>query len=165
MDLSIADQYYLKAQNYYPYNIEFVVENLNYAISYDDEHVQALCLKGKVYMYQMKQYKLAISSFECALSADLTYPETYKHYSLLKIWLSDLDSANRLISYGLKIPGMDRCRLMMHRSIIYECRRDYAMAQKVLNEALLVGIDNYALDEVREMLSRVKKKIKACKTK
>ena len=48
MGLSIADQYYVKAFDNYPFEIENTVENLSYALSYDEHHVQANCLMGQV---------------------------------------------------------------------------------------------------------------------
>jgi len=38
MELTTADQYYLKASCSYPFDLESTIENLNYALSYDYEH-------------------------------------------------------------------------------------------------------------------------------
>ena len=67
MDLTLADQYYLKAVDNYPYCREFVVEKLNYAVSCDDEHLQALCLLGRLYMYELKEYRAALACLQKAL--------------------------------------------------------------------------------------------------
>lgn len=38
MAFNLADQYFVKALGMYDYDLEEVVENLNYALSYDPEH-------------------------------------------------------------------------------------------------------------------------------
>ena len=59
MALTLADQYYIKALAGYGYDLEEVVENLNYALSYDHEHSGANYLMGKVYMEQFQKFDLA----------------------------------------------------------------------------------------------------------
>jgi len=38
---NLADTYYLKALNLYPYDLDQVIEALNFAISYDKDHAGA----------------------------------------------------------------------------------------------------------------------------
>lgn len=98
MGFSVADQYYLKAENNYPYEMDKVVEQLLYALSSDNEHCQSNCLMGKVYMYQMKQYDKAEHYFNQSIQADMSYPEAFLHLSLLKIWQREYDKATKIIS-------------------------------------------------------------------
>jgi len=165
MNLTIGDQYYLKARDYYPYSLEFVVENLNYALSYDDEHPQANFLLGKLHMYQMKDYTAAEKCFEKALQGSLDYPDVYKHFSLLKIWKHDYKAALKLISYGSKVKGMDISTLMLLRAIVYECKGEYDRAKKILKKAKLCSIDQKTTDKLNLHLKRVKEKLKASKPK
>lgn len=165
MNLTIGDQYYLKARDYYPYNMEFVVENLNYALSYDDEHTQANFLLGKVYMYLMKDYGKATQCFEKVLRCNLDYADVYKHYSLLKIWLKDYDGARKLINYGEKVKGMDVSTLLILKAIIYECRGEYHQAKALLKRAKLYSIDVNTINKIKLNLTRVKDKIKTSKPK
>jgi len=60
MELNQADQYYLKALDFYPNDFEFVLENLQYALSHDDEHAQSLCLKGQIFMFYLKEYEYMV---------------------------------------------------------------------------------------------------------
>lgn len=70
MAISLADQYYLKALDEYPYNLEDAIENLNYALSYDSEHSGANYLMGKMYMEQFQNFELAEEYFTDAMSSN-----------------------------------------------------------------------------------------------
>jgi len=165
MELTLADQYYLKAETNYPYGIEEVVENINYALSYDDEHVQAHCLMGRIFMYQFKEYDQAAKCFSKILQFDLNFPDTYKYYSLLKIWQSDFEGALKLIDFGMKINGMDKASLLIHRGLVSECLGDFNQAKLLMEKALLFSIDNNSTEKANENLSRVKKKKKLLRLK
>lgn len=160
MDLSLADQYYIKALDNYPYNLEFAIENIQYALSYDNEHVQALCLLGQLYMYQMKDYGEAKSCFNQALKSDLNYPDTYKHLSQLYVWLGAYDQAEKLIQYGLKIAGMDRCILLRTLAIAYEYRGNLQQSKEILIKASLIAVNTRCIEAINTDLTRVKNKRK-----
>jgi tetratricopeptide (TPR) repeat protein len=165
MDLTLADQYYLKAVDSYPYCREFVIENLNYALSYDEEHAQALCLLGRIYMYELKEYRAALVCLQKALQSDMQYPDTYKYLSLLKIWLSDYDGALKVIRYGKKVKGMDVSTLLLLESLISECKGELDHAKTILKQAKLYSIDHGLIYRIDQNLARVKKKMKAMKPK
>lgn len=165
MDLSIGDQYYLKAKDYYPYNLEFVVENLNYALSYDDEHAPANCLQGLIYMYHLKDYQKALASFTVALQGDLNYIDTYKHASLLNIWLGNYEQAQKLIQYGLRVRGMDATILLSHQAYIHEYKGEFKQAKTILKKVKTLSINPYMIHKIEADLKRIKTKSKAFKSK
>ena len=165
MDLTLADQYYLKAVDSYPYCREYVIENLNYALSYDDEHARALCLLGRLYMYELKEYRAALACLQKALQSDMDYPDTYKYLSLLKIWLSDYDGALKLIRRGMQVEGMDIATLMILKSLISECKGELDHAKTLLEKAQMCSIDQDLIDRIDQHLKRVKRKLKASKPK
>ena len=163
MELTLADQYYLKALDHYPYDMEFTIENLNYAISYDEEHAPAKCMLGRVYMYYIKDYDAAARSFYEALAADMNYPDTYKYYSLLRIWEGSYDKASLIIERGVKVNGMDISMLMIHKALIHEYKREWRSAKIVLKRAKLISIDHKPLSHIDLVLKRVKNKSKSVK--
>ena len=163
MNLSLADQYYLKAVDSYPYCREFVIENLNYALSYDDEHAQALCLLGRIYMYELKEYRAALDCLQKALQSDMDYPDTYKYLCLLKIWLSDYNGALKLIHRGIQVEGMDIATLMILKSLVSECKGELDHAKTLLEKAQLCSIDQGLIDRVDQHFKQVKRKLKATK--
>ena len=161
MELSLADQYYLKALGNYPYDMEEAIENLNYAISYNDEHAPAKCMMGRVYMYYIKDYDAAGKSFYQALQADINYPDTYKYFSLLRIWQGSFDRAMEIIQRGIQVPGMDISMLMIHKALIHEYKREWSHAKIVLKRAKLISTDQNRLNHIDNKLKRIKKKAKS----
>ena len=164
MDLNQADQYYLKAADYYPYNLEFAIENLNYALSYDDEHPSANCLSGMIYMYHLKDFEKAAKCFYNSLSGDINYPETYKHYSLLRLWQGEYERAQKIIDRGMHVRGMDKTALLILQSIKHEWQGDFSEAKKVLLRAKLMSIDSDKIEQIDASISRIKSKLKTQKT-
>ena len=51
--MSLIDRYLCKAIDAYPYNLEDVIENLEYALSSDNNNAATLCLYGSVYAEQL----------------------------------------------------------------------------------------------------------------
>lgn len=160
MELTLADHYYLKASECYPFCLDSTVDNLNYAISNNGEHTQSLCLLGRVYMYNLKNYDMAISCFQEAIRSDLNYPDTYKYLSLLQIWLGEYAAANKLIDYALKVKGINKASMLVMRSNIYEYQGDLKVAQTALERAKLYSIDFDTIELIDLHLTRVKGKLK-----
>ncbi len=163
MELNQADQYYLKALDYYPNDFEFVLENLQYALSYDDEHVQSLCLKGQIFMYYLKEYSEARRCFQLALQANMDYPDVYKHLSGLYIWLGEYDRAIKLIRYGKRVPGMNQLTLLRHEALIHEYQGDYKKARLILQRGHLLALSAACREAVKQDVTRLKEKIKSLK--
>ena len=57
MNITQADKYFLKALDSFDYDEGEMVEALNYALSYDEEHAPSLCLAGRLHMEKMKNFK------------------------------------------------------------------------------------------------------------
>ncbi|MEO1097874.1 MAG: hypothetical protein AAFX57_08965 [Bacteroidota bacterium] len=85
MTLTLANQYFLKAMDEYPYCLEETIENLNYALSYEDEHAGANCLMGKVYLEQFQNFELAEEYFIKAMATDPFDLRTCENYMRLMI--------------------------------------------------------------------------------
>lgn len=165
MDITLADQYFIKALDYYPYDLESTFENLTYALSYDEAHAPANCLLAKVYMYQLKDYHMAGEYFYKSLQANMSYPETYKHYSLLRIWQGEYLRAQKIIARGLRVRGMDMGVLKLNQAIIYELQGELKLAKRTLKEVKQFSINRVRITNINTSLSRIKKKRKSLKKK
>ena len=167
MDITLADQYYLKAKDAYPYCMSEVMENLNYALSYDDNHPQANCLMGIVQMYQLKDYPKAAASFDMALMEDGSYIDILKHYILLKIWTKEYEGANKLIQYGFTIPGMDHAVLYYYMAIQYEVSGSYKKAITAIKQAVMMSqsmyLSNFYIAEIKRIKAKRKLRKKLLK--
>jgi len=160
MDLTIADQYYLKALDAYPFDLADTFENLNYAISYDDEHSPSYCLMGQLYMRYIKQYDKAEYYFNKALSHDLNYPETFRHFILLKIWLSEFSAAMKMIKYAHSIKGMSKALLYFYEANIHEYKGQLKECEIALKKAQDCCTDQDAETLVKKQIARLKAKVK-----
>ena len=160
MEMTLADNYYLKAISDYPYNLQEVAENLNYALSYDEDHAQSLCLLGQMQMFVFKEYQVAEVTFRRALCADLDYPETYPYFALLKIKLKDFDGAEKLLLRAAKVPGTELYRLDVIMGLIKEAQSKWTLALFFLRRAKIRCLDNEKLSEINKAMRRVKRKSK-----
>lgn len=165
MNLSLADQYYLKAMNNFPYALESVVENLQYALSYDDEHHQATCMMGQMQMYLLKDYEQAKQCFEKALYLQPHYTDAYKHLCLLLIWLGQYNKADQLILKALDCPGMDHCTMLRLMGMSQEYQGQFRMAKKIYKKAALIAVHFSCVHHIESDISRVKKKLDQSKRK
>lgn len=165
MSLTIGDQYYLKALDWYRWNLEQATESLQYALSYDPDHVQANCLMGRLYMERMKDYWAATHYFDKALAADINYVDTYKYYSLLCIWQGKYDKALKIIDYGMKIRGMDTSVLHYHLSVMASYQKKWKKAIGHLENALILTHNEDQVWQLEQELIRLQKKVKKRKSK
>ena len=160
MEITLADQYYLKAMNSYPWRIADALENLNYALSYDENHAQAWCLQGIVHMYSLKNYSEAQAAFNKSIRADLSHVDAYKHLSLLKIWKGETERAYKLIDYALKLEGMDRAVMLGLKAMAMEIQGRFKTATDILETAKLLSLDCDTINWLNKNQKRVKAKSK-----
>lgn len=165
MNITQADKYFLKALDAFDYDVEELVESLDYALSHDEEHAPTICLLGRTYMEKMKNFSEAQHCFEMALIADKNYVETYKYYSKLLIWIGQLEQAEALINRAEKVTGMPKVVVIQRKAAIYECagRIDHAM-KEVKKGKLLSGCATFYTFFSNEE-ERLKKKVKKHKSK
>ena len=160
MKITLADQYYLKAANFYPWRIADALENLNYALSYDEDHAQAWCLQGMVHMYSLKNYAEAQAAFNKSIRADLSHVDAYKHLTLLKIWKGETERAYKLIDYALKLESMDRAVMLGLKAMAMEIQGRYKTATDILDTAKLLSLDCDTISWLNKNQKRVKAKAK-----
>ena len=77
--MKTVDKYLFQALDNYPYNLEDVVESLDYALSYNNKNTMALCLYGRVYAEQLSDYEQAKLYFQEALISNIFAKEVYPH--------------------------------------------------------------------------------------
>ena len=84
--MTSIDKYLVQALDNYPYNLEDALTSLEYALSYNENNSQALCLYGRFLAEQFKQYEEAKSYFQKAIQNDLHAVDVYPYYidALLK---------------------------------------------------------------------------------
>ena len=149
----------IKALDSYPYDMEECWESLQYALS-ADENALAFCLMGRIYSDQFRQYEKAKVYFQEALAVDMSLVEIYPYYISTLISNEDYEEADRLISFAFDLKGMDKGSLWYFKALLAEVRRDYIEALEHIKNAVFEGYNDDYISTMKDMKSRVKKKIK-----
>lgn len=159
------NKYYFEALDCYPYNLPDCLQTLNYALSYDSEDADALCLMGRIHSEMLKDYDKAKEFFAEAMMFDVTNVNTPQYYISCLIENQDFTEAEKLINYALKIKGIDQSKLLFSRSLLSEKRGSFTNAFKFLKEAEKFCFNQCSLDVVRERKKFLKAKYPKAKKK
>lgn len=152
------NKYYFEALDCYPYNLPDCLEALNYALSYDPEDADALCLMGRIHSEVLKNYEKAKEYFEEAMLFDIANINTPQYYINCLIENEDFAEAEKLINYALKIKGIDKSILLFSRSLLSEKRGSFSNALYFINEAENYCFSTCSLEIVKERKRFLKKK-------
>lgn len=165
MSLSIADQYYAKALDEYPFNLEEFVESLNYALSYDSEHVGANSLMARFYHEKMKDYDKAAFHYQAALASDPVNSRIYLDFALLRITSQEIEKADKLLQYALGLKGVEMAVWFRLRGLYFEALKQYKQAKKYYRKAVFESMETEYIDFLKSEISRVQTKLKLKKRK
>ena len=158
-------KYYFEALDNYPYSLPDCLEALNYALSYDPEDADSLCLMGRIYSEMLIDYEKAKLYFEEAMQYDVTNLNTPKYYIKCLLDNEDLQEAEKLITYSLKIKGIDKATIWFYRSLLSEKRGSFPNALKFLTEAEKYCFTAYSFDVVKDRKKFIKSKMSKKKSK
>lgn len=162
MSITLADQYYLKALDDYDYSFNEVLENLNYALSYDSDHAGANYLMGKLYMDQFEKFEIAESYFISAMASDPENIKTCIGFSWLMIKTRRYTEAMKLVNYSLKLKGALLPEILRLKALVFELKKEYGQARIILFEAMTESYDSNYIDFLENELNRVKRKEEMC---
>lgn len=143
---SLANDYYLKAADHYPYDLAEFLESINYALSYNENHADAHCLMGQFYRDQLMKYEEATAHFDRALENDARHLPTYYQYIRLCIMTEEFEKAIKLIRFAQTIKGVYKSSLLHREAIILEIKGQFKEASKLLKIAIEKA---YYSDDVR----------------
>lgn len=152
------NKYYFEALDCYPYNLPDCLEALNYALSYDSEDADALCLMGRIHSEVLYDYEKAKDYFAEAMMFGVTNINTPQYYIACLINNDDFAEAEKLINYALKIKGIDQSNLWFYRSLLSEKRGSFSNALKFLKEAEKFCFNSCSLEVVRARKKFIKTK-------
>ena len=159
--MNITETYYLKALDQYAHNLEECIENLNYALSYDAEYAPALCLMGRLYTAEIKNYTLAEEFFNRALAANFEYSETYLYYGKLLLILDKQPELEKLMEQALKIQGMDKSSIYHTKGLSSEQQGQFDETLAFLYRALKFSYnsesDEFLIAEIKRVEGKQKK--------
>jgi tetratricopeptide (TPR) repeat protein len=152
-------KYYFEALDNYPYSLPDCLEALNYALSYDPEDADSLCLMGRIYSEMLTDYEKAKLYFEEAMQCSITNLNTPQYYIKCLLDNEDLEEAEKLIEYSLKIKGIDKCKILIHKSLLFEIKFDYKKALEPLDEAKKFAYGQSMIDFLKNREKFIKAKM------
>ena len=158
-------KYYFEALDNFPYNLSDCLEALNYALSYDPEDADALCLMGRIYSEELKNYEKAKEYFDEAMRYDLGNINVPQHYILCLLNNEDYFEAEKLIKFALKIKGIDKSNIWYYRALLSEMRGSFENALKFLKEAKKYCFNSCSLDFMQTREKFIKSKMPKKKNK
>ena len=157
---TLADQYYIKALDQYPFNLEEAIENLNYALSNNNDHVGANYLMGKLHREQLNNFQKAEEYYSMALASNPNDINACIDYTLLLITLKEFKKAEKLISYTEKLKGIDIAIIKTYKGLIYEYKYKYNKAITFYEKAKLEAYNEDCINQLNIEIKRVKMKKK-----
>lgn len=152
-------KYYFEALDNYPYSLPDCLEALNYALSYDPEDADSLCLMGRIYSEMLTDYEKARLYFEEAMQCNMTNLSVPQYYIKCLLDNEDLEEAEKLIEYALKIKGIDKCRILIQQSLLFEIRLEYKKALEPLKKAKTFAYDQCMIDALKSREKFIKAKM------
>ncbi|MCI5058971.1 MAG: hypothetical protein MRY83_22850 [Flavobacteriales bacterium] len=158
----LAETYYLKAFQDYPYDLDDVMENLGYALSYDREHAGALYLMGCMQMEQFENFELAEEYFLAAIGSNPNYFKAFKMYASMTIRCREFGKTEGLLQHMFKIKGADWASIYQLQGLwceyqgqFEEAVRSYKLSRdNAFNDDYMYFINN----EIERAKSKVKPK-------
>jgi len=162
---NLINNYVFKALDAYPYDMEEVMESLNYALSYDQKNTTALCLMGRVHAEILKDYEQAKMYYTEALAENVNALQVYPHYVNVLLWNEDYNEVEKLINFALTIKGSDKGVLYLKKAILFEQLKKY---KKALNYIKLAKENTFCTEFMNELIGekeRIKGKLPKKKKK
>ncbi len=151
------NRYYFQELDNFPYNMQEVVEALNYALSYNSQDVNSLCLMGRVHAEILGDYSLAKQYFEAAIAVELYALPVYPHYADCLLNNEDYPEAEKLINFALTIKGVNKGVMLQKKASLYDSLHKWKKASKALKKARLYANTTsfmHGLDEQEKMIKQ-----------
>lgn len=165
MDTNLLNNYVLKAIDAYPYELEETVENLNYALSYENDNAYALFLMGRLQAEQFGDYEKAKQHYAEALANKMDFHKVYSKYILVLIWNEDYEEAQKLIDFAFTVKGLNKGEVHLYQGQLFENLQVYKKAIKALKKAKLFGYNDGFISHINSEILRIKNKMNPKKKK
>ncbi|MGU3376743.1 tetratricopeptide repeat protein [Chryseobacterium sp. M5A1_1a] len=159
------NKYYFEALDYFPYNMAECLDALNYALSYEPEDADSLCLMGRVYSEVLKDYETGKRYFEEAMQNNIGNVNTPRYYIECLLSNEDYEEAAKLIEFALKIKGIDKSEILTCKSLLLERKGEYKSALEQLKEAKKFSYCRSSLEILEDREKLIKGKMPATRTR
>ncbi|MDR2237542.1 MAG: tetratricopeptide repeat protein [Chryseobacterium sp.] len=158
-------KYYFEAVDNYPYYLADCLEALNYALAYDPQDADSLCLMGRIYSEILKDYETAKAYFEEALQNNISSISIPQYYISCLLNNEDYEQAEKLIEFALKLKGIDRSDILVSKALLFERQRAFKKALKQLKEVKKISLSKNMTDRISEKEKFIRSKMPKNKNK
>ena len=134
-------------------------------MSYDNKNTTALCLYGRVFSEQLKQYEQAKDYFQEAISININALEVYPYYIDTLVLNDDNEEAMKLIDFAITLKGISKVEILIKKIILLEKLELYLEAKKIIKIAKISQLNSDFNFVIEESEKRIKKKIGLNKSK
>ncbi|WP_232815928.1 tetratricopeptide repeat protein [Chryseobacterium capnotolerans] len=141
------------------------LDALNYALSYEPEDADSLCLMGRVYSEVLKDYETGKKYFEEAMQSNIGNVNTPKYYIECLLSNEDYEEAEKLIKYALKMKGIDKAEILNCASLLLERKGEYKQALEQLKEARKFSFCKSTFEILEEREKAVQNKMPKARTR
>ena len=159
MGLSLSEQYFIRAVDEYPYNLEEVFRNIELVLTNDQRHAGALCLLARVYHEQLERHDEADQYFRKSLSANPRYAPAFSHFIAFLLEIGEVDQAEQFLKHARKLKGIKRAQLHLWQAQIWELRGRLQEADAELRIALSKCLDSNYFEFIENERNRIEKKM------
>lgn len=165
MSSTLSNTYFLKALDNYPFDLEHTMENLNYALSYDENNADVHCLMAKLFMEELKDFDAAQHHLEEALACNINHIKS--HYCFIKLCIEteEYKKATNLIDFANTVKGISKSFLNLQRALILEKQGKLIGAKLFVKKAVSTCICEEELGNLKNVLNRIKFKMKLAESK
>lgn len=165
MSDTISNTYFIKALDNYPHALEETLENLNYALSYDENNADVHCLLAKFYLNELKDFEVAQHHLEEALANNIDHIKSYYCFINLYIIIEEYDKATKLIDFANTVKGINKTTLTLQQGLIFEKQGNFKAAKKLAKKAIITSINEDDLEYFKNVLRRICFKMNLIKPK
>lgn len=158
--MTLADQYFIKALDRYPHELEETTENLGYALSCEPEHAGANWLMGRACHEYLMNYDRAEEYYLRAMEADTHFTAVHEWYAWLLIDLGRYAEADRLLEFAFRHPGACQVSLHLLMAWRHERCRQYEQALEWLHRAACHAHSSGDMQWIKGEIERLQSKQK-----
>ncbi len=133
---------------------------LNTIIENDPFYARAHYQIGKLYYYELKDYKTAGYHFKTCIALEPLFPDVYFHFLQLVVFMNMETEVEQLILKALQVPGIDKASIFELQSLFFEKNKKWAKALETYHLAFFEATNKNQLENIEEGIARVTEKMK-----
>jgi len=115
---------------------------------------------GKIYYYELKDYRTAGYHLKCCVDIEPDFPDAYFDYLSLVVFLNMEKLVRQVSEKALKVPGVFKADVYSQLGLFYENNKAFNNALDAYKLAFLEATQKHVADEITESIERLSAKIR-----